>query len=86
MEKLEEVKKARDEEKEVAEREVEVNKRIAEIKVTENNQLREEIKQVKLMLKIPRMHFKNIETSDWENLKTQYDDIMGRMDKFGQKN
>ena len=69
MNKLEEVKKAREEEKEVADKEVEVNKRIADQMVSENKQLREEIKQVKLMLKIPRIHFKNIENSDWQSLK-----------------
>ena len=54
--------------------------------VNENKQLREEIKQVKLMLKIPRIHFKNIENSDWESLKGQYEEILSKMDKFGNQN
>ena len=76
MKKLDEVKKARDEEKEVADKEVEVNQKIAAHNIRENKQLREEIKQVKLMLKIPRIHFKNIENSDWDSLKNQYEDIV----------
>jgi hypothetical protein len=38
------------------------------------------------MIKIPRLHYKNIETSDWDSLTNQYDHLINKMDTFGDQN
>lgn len=35
------------------------------------------------MLKVPRLHFKNIEKSDWDMLSKQYEEIISKQNKFG---
>lgn len=39
----------------------------------ENKIMFEEVKEIKKIIKIPRLHYKGIEDSDYQALKEQYD-------------
>lgn len=41
----------------------------------ENEQLRYELKEAKKIIKIPRLHYRNIENSDFAGILSQYDRI-----------
>jgi hypothetical protein len=65
---MKEVEELRQKEKIMCEQEVMVNKQITEQTLEKNKKLIEEITKLKGILKVPRLHYKNIERLDWDNI------------------
>mmetsp|Transcript_31399 Transcript_31399/g.48016 ORF Transcript_31399/g.48016 Transcript_31399/m.48016 type:complete len:109 (-) Transcript_31399:187-513(-) len=80
--KMRELKKEREEECGVYEREIEINKAITKKTKEHNEQLMAEIKVLKQMIQVPRLHFKNIEKSDWDSLKREFDIVQEKKRKM----
>ena len=62
-------------EREVIEQELALAREIQIGHRRENEQLRYELKEAKKIIKIPRLHYKNIENSDFAGILSQYDRI-----------
>lgn len=73
--KMTEIKNHRDLEKDAWDEEMDVNEKIRERLQKMNDQLVQEIKEVKQIVKIPRLHYKEIEKSNLATLNDQYDKI-----------
>ena len=56
--------------------EINVNKRITEATLEKNKKLIEEITHLKQIIKVPRLHFKQVEKSDWDTISKQYDEVL----------
>ena len=50
------------------ETEINVNKQITEATLEKNKKLIEEITHLKQIIKVPRLHFKHVEKSDWDTI------------------
>lgn len=77
-----EIKIQREQEKKVFENELLVSEKIREGLEQTVEQLKESLKEVKMIVQVPRLHFKNIEKLDLENLKGQFDDYEKKKETF----
>lgn len=76
--KLTEEKADRARKEEIMMKEIELNVRIREEKEAENERLYKEIKEVKGMLRVPRLHYKELEKTDFEGLKALYNQYLAK--------
>ena len=77
-----ELKRAQDGQLRVFEKEIGVSEKIREEQERANEKLKAELREIKMIIKVPRLHFKNIESIDFARLKLQAEDYEAKKSAF----
>ena len=74
--------KAQSKEKIVLEKELALSEKIRGDLTQGMDKLKQELKELKQIIKVPRLHYKHIDSIDYDDLKTQYDSYTAKEKAF----